>query len=830
MKLTDSLVSQVSSIGFGCAGLGLSALGVGGPLALGIAAGMGLATAAGHIVSKFSKHGIDSESALRRIRNGVEDRFRNDPAFRFYEDQQAITRACDLLEEELGRLQLNPKELAETASDSRGFPVAATEIVLERLIETSKTNPESTFDPEDEAQIAFTIAVLTTTFETAVLDDQYWNEFNKHLQLEQSKGIGELKDGQAEILAILKGFDNQGLSEDRVFELARSVREDIDDIDDARRELSYLVGVARDYLLSGGRGDNLDEFVSGVLNAAKSKPRFADGADEIDNGLKQVKRDKQDAADRLAQLDQSEVTLLEEGIKLDVLALRPNAVADKEIRLIELTEPADAQFNSIRAKRREYYERGRDKGIRIDLEIAIALARLCLTRATDPDEAGMAGIDLGNAFQTLGSRESNTRRLEQAVTAYQNALKERTRDRAPLQWAMTQNNLGLVLSTLGTRESGTARLEEAVTAYQNALKEYTRDRAPLYWAATQMNLGNALATLGRRENGTERLEQAVTAYQNALKEYTRDRVPLDWATTQMNLGNALATLGSRESNTRRLEQAVTAYQNALEEYTRDRVPLDWAMTQMNLGSALQTLGERESGTQRLEQAVTAFQNALEEYTRDRVPLDWATTQMNLGNALQTLGQRESGTQRLEQAVTAYQNALEERTRDRVPLDWATTQNNLGAALQTLGSRESGTQRLEQAVTAYQNALEERTRERVPLDWAITQNNLGNALATLGSRESNTRRLEEAVTAYQNALEERTRDRLPLHWAMTQGNLANLYETMGDKGEDHRGNYLRSIACADAALEVFEAAGASQYVAIATQNRNRVKAKLAALDE
>jgi hypothetical protein len=41
----------------------------------------------------------------------------------------------------------------------------------------------------------------------------------------------------------------------------------------------------------------------------------------------------------------------------------------------------------------------------------------------------------------------------------------------------------------GERESGTGRLGEAVIAYREALKERTRDRVPLHWAATQNNLG-----------------------------------------------------------------------------------------------------------------------------------------------------------------------------------------------------------------------------------------------------------------------------------------------------------------------------------------------------
>jgi hypothetical protein len=58
-------------------------------------------------------------------------------------------------------------------------------------------------------------------------------------------------------------------------------------------------------------------------------------------------------------------------------------------------------------------------------------------------------------------------------------------------------NLGNALQTLGSRESGTARLEEAVAAYRAALEEMTRDRVPLDWATTQNNLGHALRALGK---------------------------------------------------------------------------------------------------------------------------------------------------------------------------------------------------------------------------------------------------------------------------------------------------------------------------------------------
>jgi exonuclease VII small subunit len=176
--------------------------------------------------------------------------------------------------------------------------------------------------------------------------------------------------------------------------------------------------------------------------------------------------------------------------------------------------------------------------------------------------------------------------LEEAVAAYRDALKEWTRERAPLQWAMTQNNLGTALMLLGERESGTGRLEEAVAALRDVLKERTREGVPLNWAMTENNFGNALRILGERESGTGRLEEAVAAFRNVLKERTRERAPLDWATTENDLGNALRILGERESGTGRLEEAVAAFRDALKERTRGRAPLDWAVSYGNQGVAM----------------------------------------------------------------------------------------------------------------------------------------------------------------------------------------------------------------------------------------------------
>jgi len=120
---------------------------------------------------------------------------------------------------------------------------------------------------------------------------------------------------------------------------------------------------------------------------------------------------------------------------------------------------------------------------------------------------------------------------------------------------------------LGERESGTGTLRQAVEAYREALKERTRARVPLDWATTQNNLGNALSSLGERAGGTAKLEKAVAAYREALKERTRERVPLGWAYSTGNLGLALMSLAQRKHDAAMAQVAVVQIKAACDALT-----------------------------------------------------------------------------------------------------------------------------------------------------------------------------------------------------------------------------------------------------------------------
>jgi hypothetical protein len=83
--------------------------------------------------------------------------------------------------------------------------------------------------------------------------------------------------------------------------------------------------------------------------------------------------------------------------------------------------------------------------------------------------------------------------------------------------AMTQSNLGTTLQSFGERESGTTKLEEAVAAFSEALKERDRERVPLQWAYSFGKQGVALMLLAERRKDAALGESALTQITVALQ-------------------------------------------------------------------------------------------------------------------------------------------------------------------------------------------------------------------------------------------------------------------------------------------------------------------------
>jgi len=256
-------------------------------------------------------------------------------------------------------------------------------------------------------------------------------------------------------MGLLRPSELAGLQRRTIISLAHRLKSDVLDFEQAVTELERAVEVALDVIARGEQGTNDDAFVNTVLARVAERVRnddFDGGAGAIDEALTELE----------AKHRRSQVALLEEGVKVDTLRRDAVAVARRIERIVAADHPADrpAWLPEFRARYDEFEADG-DRGINFSLAVAIGLARRCQATARDANERGVALNLLGNALQSLGQRESGTARLEEAVAAYGEALKERTRERVQLNWATTQNNLGTALAILGERESGTARLEEA---------------------------------------------------------------------------------------------------------------------------------------------------------------------------------------------------------------------------------------------------------------------------------------------------------------------------------------------------------------------------------
>jgi len=84
-----------------------------------------------------------------------------------------------------------------------------------------------------------------------------------------------------------------------------------------------------------------------------------------------------------------------------------------------------------------------------------------------------------NALFHQGAEFGDNGALLSAIERYKRLVDLAPRQRVPLDWARIQDGLGIALTIFGRRESGTAKLEEAVATFREALKERTRERAPL---------------------------------------------------------------------------------------------------------------------------------------------------------------------------------------------------------------------------------------------------------------------------------------------------------------------------------------------------------------
>ena len=178
-----------------------------------------------------------------------------------------------------------------------------------------------------------------------------------------------------------------------------------------------------------------------------------------------------------------------------------------------------------------YLERAREA-------MEVAIATICA--AGKDEEIAEAEMNLGLICQNLAGMGRG--KIQDAISAYQRALRVFDKSKFPAEFAILQNNLATAfLSIPFSDESGKMREALAVQSFEEGLKVVSLIDHPTEYAMLQNNLGNALqyaSSSHRVENGFRALE----AYDEALKVRNENDMPGEYANTIANKANCLSNL------------------------------------------------------------------------------------------------------------------------------------------------------------------------------------------------------------------------------------------------------------------------------------------------
>ena len=240
-----------------------------------------------------------------------------------------------------------------------------------------------------------------------------------------------------EARGLLAASELAGLQRRTIISLARRFTPKVLDFEQAVTELERAVEVAIDVVNRGDGPTSDDALVNTVLAGVAEKVRnddFDGGANAIDDGLAELE----------ARHRQSMITLLEEGVKVDVLR-RDAVAAARRIEMIVaagvLTDRAP-WLPEYRVRYLSLSEEGETKGFTIYLLVALELVRKMLATARDSGERGIAQNLFGSTLRRLGNYEFGPEHLTEALSHFQLASEEFSREREPLSWAFAKSNLG----------------------------------------------------------------------------------------------------------------------------------------------------------------------------------------------------------------------------------------------------------------------------------------------------------------------------------------------------------------------------------------------------
>ncbi|WP_420859129.1 hypothetical protein [Marivivens marinus] len=398
-----------------------------------------------------------------------------------------------------------------------------------------------------------------------------------------------------------------GITDAALVALASRVAADVRDPEQAFRELERAVDLA----------------ITVQTTPSQDTPALGQAARLSAEGQHDAAGEAIDAA--LAEAEAAHTArvkaLLEAGLQQDLLRRDPDAAATRLFRLATEGAAPGTEFDALSPLWMEWFARGRDKALFLDLEVAGALAGKMAEVARTPVQQGTAANYAGIIQHTLGERRPDMAALHAAVACFEEALAIWDRADNPALWAKAQMNLANSQHAIAQRDPGNDRLNRAIAAYDAALAVRTRDSAASDWAMTQMNLGTALRTLAELEASSDAATESLAAIDAALTVRTRSAGEPGWAVTQLNRAMTLRVRGELQRDIADLQEALSALHEVVPICAEQGLTYYRALADRERGALCADLARLGGQSDLLAEARGFFQRALDGLGTDGAPLD-----------------------------------------------------------------------------------------------------------------------------------------------------------------------------------------------------------------
>ena len=358
-----------------------------------------------------------------------------------------------------------------------------------------------------------------------------------------------------------------------------------------------------------------------------------------------------------------------------------------------------------------------------ELEESIRVLREEISKEENKEEKAKLFIELGNNYLLLSEREDPRDNLVNALVAFGEAEKL---SNSVFVMENVENMKGFLFFKLAFIEDRNYNLKKAIEHYKNALKYRTRETKPYQYASLRYNLGNAYLSL-RDGNERNNILRAIEEFNEAYKIRSKQKNSLEFGVISNALGLSYLMLSEIANDPKEaatyLSEALSYFAESADVFTKEEYPVDYAMIHNNLGvcfTRLALLGKDRK--KNFEEGIEHYKKSLEVYTENDFPDDFGTTMYNIGIAYHNLSKivpMPYKGEYLKNAEKHLKSSADVFTGTEKTDSFSRSNYNLGAVYKDLAEIFKKKEFLEKELEAFKNALEGFDDEKTPFAYATT---------------------------------------------------------------------------------------------------------------